>query len=872
MIQGCHGKLLRTLAILSLIMLYCLPSFGQAEKAVSISVNDLSLSEVLQQISQQTGFNFSYNPDAVDTQQKIDFQVKEKDLGKCLKIIQNKTGISYQIIGRQIILKAPKPEPKKFTFSGYLSDSQSGESLIGAAIGIPGKSIGTFTNEFGFFSLTLEEGDHQLICFHYGYQKRGVSIRLSRNILQKIDLSPLSYDLPTVEIAPPLEDILEKKQLDALEISPNELKKLPEFAGEPGIVNSLQSLTGIKMHSDGSAYFYSRGGSRDQNIIFIDDAPIFNPSHLFGFYSVFVPDFAKSISVYKSNMPANMGDRLSSIVSIRTKDGNLKKGGLSGAVNPFVYRISFETPIKKEKSSLFVTLRRSNFRWLYGRITPDYDASFYDFQIKWNRKLNDKNRLFFTGILGSDFLGSQNRTQAGAIGIDWGTSASTLRWNHVFGPKMFSNTTLHTGSYATRAFLNPTRWNQELGMLSIKSDFTHYTNPGFRSKFGFERQWYFTNPGQLSQDSSLVILPNFKSELSQKTVLYYQGQWDITAKIRLNGGWRALSWANLGPSTYYTFDDQYNLVDTIQAAVGAYHRYFNLDPRLNLRIKLSESSLLNFGFGQYHQYLQFVSNSISPFTTLEQWLPASPNIRPQEARQWSLNYLNYFEENKLEISAAIYHKSLLNQVDFEGNTQTFLNPFLEGDLRFGTTRAYGFEFMIQKAWKRWDGWLSYNYSRVIRQTRDINNNQSYPAFQDRPHDFSAFLHYQSPKNREWSFYWISYSGSPFTSPVGFFQFNEQQVPIYGEKHNDRLPAYHRLDVSYKMKLKANKSGRFQHDLTLSVNNLLAHRNLIAVRFNKVEKIAAPFRVESNVLLDKPLGETQLYLVRFFPSITYRFSI
>jgi hypothetical protein len=879
--EALHGKnLLKKTNILFFLTLLFWVGMGvnqaSAQSSITIKESKITVKNLLREITRQSQADFTFNPKAVDLDREISFSVEKASLTQTLDKLTKKLQLSYRLIGGQIILKAsdepnpPPPPVETINLSGFVSDQSSGENMIGSTVFVKGTSIGTFTNEFGYYVLSLKPGSYTIIYSHLGYQRIALNVTILKNTRKDIALSPTSFELPAVVIGPSMDDILNKRQLGQMELSPTDLSRLPEFAGEPGIVNGMQSLPGIKTHGDGSAYFYTRGGERDQNIIFIDDAPIFNPSHMFGFYSIFVPDFAKSVRVYKSDMPAMMGDRLSSIISIRTRDGNLNKFQLSGAVNPFVNRLSFETPIRKEKSSAFVSLRRSNFDWIYRRQSPGLDINFSDFHFKWNRKINENNRLFFTTIWSQDLL--QNVAGGTRTGITWANFAATLRWNRIHNPKLFSNTIIYTGTYGNRLFLTPNFWKSGIGLLSIKTDFTHFSSEKVQSKFGFEIQGYFNDPGTISLDTTIAILPSLKPNYARKTVLYYQGDWTIKERLKLKAGVRLVNWSNLGPATYYRFTSQYQVRDTVDAGEGIYNSYFNADPRVSLQYRLDPSSQIKVSYGRYHQYLQMISNSISPFTPLEVWLPASPNIKPQVSQQWSVSYLKFFEESKTEISAAIYHKKMKNQIDYEGHAQTYVNPLIEGELRFGTTTAYGLEILLKKDLGKLSGWMAYNYSRVFRQTQDLNGGEIYPAFQDRPHDFSLLLNYQAKKRVLYSAYWTSYSGSPFTSPTGFLNFNNQTVPVFGERNNDRLPAYHRLDLSAQFRLNKNEEQRYKHNLTVSVNNFLAHKNVFALKFNRIQGIDLRPSVPSNFFSEENLRTTEVFLIRFFPSVTYRFSL
>lgn len=853
--------------------IYCLSLFGQETNSyplITIQEKSIKTESLLQEITNQSGLDFSYQPSVVDLEKTLAFKVRNETLENTLVLLCKKIDVVYVIIEGQIVLTA-NTQLQQHMFTGYISDAKSGETLLGATVFLKGSTRGTFTNEFGYFALPIPNGKQQIEVSYLGYNPRIIELLFEKDTLKNITLSPMPTHLPEILIGLPMKDVLNKKQLGEMEIHPDELNSMPEFAGESGLVKGLQTLPGIKAHGDASAFFYTRGGERDQNLIIIDDAPVYNPSHLFGVFSLVIPEFTKSIKVYKSDIPATMGDRLSSIVSIRTKDGNLNKAQFGGAISPWLYRFSVETPIVKQKSAFFLSFRRSNFEWLYKRNSPNANLFFQDIHLKFNWKINDKNRLFFTTIAGGDVLENNNQAFS-RTGIRWGNFSATLRWNHIFSPKLFSNTTLYTGNYAYRIQQATNLWKSELGMLGLKSDFTHYVSEKYTAKFGFDSQAYFNTPGIFSSDSTISLLPEITSDYSRKLVLYYQGKLDITDKIRLNAGLRLINWSNYGPKTYYSYDENFMVTDTINAGVGRFNTYTNLDPRISVQYQLHSDAQLKLSYGIYHQYLQVANNAISPFSSMEIWLPASPNLAPQNASQWSLSYLNNFQKTKAEFSAAVFYKKMNNQIDFEGHATTLLNPFLEGELRIGDTKSYGIEFLFKKDFGRFNGWLGYTYSRAFRRTNGLNNNKTYSAFQDRPHDLSMLINFRLKRRIFCTAYWTSYSGSTFTSPVSFFEYNGQTVPIYGERNNDRLPTYHRLDLGMKFILNKKEDSKFQHSLTLSIYNFLAHKNVYAVRFNKIETTTFSPPVPGNLLLENPLSPSAIDVVRFFPTLTYKFKI
>lgn len=868
----------RIIFLIVFILLWSLQTHSQ----ITIQKSRIRVEEVMKEITRQSGIQFSYNPRSVDGKQVIAFRVKDVSLEEALHVLASKTPVEYSIIENQIVLNrrsepkpkedAPPKEPELFTVSGFITDRASGESLIGATAHAIGTPSGTTTNEFGFYSLRLPRGRYVLEFSYLGFIAQRLEIDLKGNEKRDAGLHLQPLKLPEVIVETPASELLDKKQLGRVVLKPADLGSLPEFGGESGLIKGLQAQPGIATHSDGSAFFYVRGGERDQNLLIIDDAPVYNPAHLFGFYSMVTPEFTKDIRVYKSDMPVNLGDRLSSIIDVRTRDGNLNKWEFGAAFNPFINRVSLEGPLRKEKSSLFATLRQSNFQWIYRAQAPELDLSFGDFHVKWNYKINNNNRLYFTVINGRDALGSNGALTGNRAGVQWNNFGMTLRWNHIFSPKLFSNTVLTTGNYQYRLSTTEDVWHSGIANLSLKSDYTYFNSDKLTTKFGVELHSYFFNPGRILVGALSPLFPTMQQDRARQNAWYYHTDYRISGKWRMSAGARWSFWSNLGPAQYYTFDENFEVLDTLSQARGAYNRYFRIDPRASLQFNPGSASSVKLSYGLYHQYIQLVSNSTSPFSSFEVWMPASPNIRPPRAHQAALGYVKNLPKQGLEFSAEAFYKKMNHQIDYEPHAQTLLNPLIEGELRFGRMDAYGLELLLKKERGRLNGWIGYTYSRAIRQTPDINGGRSYPAFQDRPHDLSVMLNYNLSRRTLFSAYWTSYTGSAFSSPTGFYTFLDQTVPIYGEKHNDRLPNYRRLDIAFQFTLHKNPENRFQHSLTFSIYNALAHPNIVAVNFNKTLTANGTPIVRANWLAEEDLVATQADLVRFLPSLTYKFVL
>lgn len=870
----------RTCFFIFFLQLIICPAFSQATGSkITIRRSKIRVEEVLKEITLQSGVHFSYNPESIPAQQQISFHVRNASLEETLEKLAAVIPVEYSIIENQIVLNRREAPPEKeqeaqeyFTISGFVHDLSSGESLIGATAFARGTPVGTTTNAFGFYSLRLPRGNYSLEYSYLGFTTETADVGLVKDVKRDVGLRPAPLELPNVIVELPASDILDKKQMGGLVLKPADLDNMPEFGGESGLIRGLQAFPGMKTHSDGSAFFFVRGGEKDQNVVVIDDAPIYNPAHLFGFYSMVIPDFTKDIRIYKSDIPVSLGGRLSSIIDVRTKDGNLNKVEFRGAFNPLLSRLSLEGPVVKEKSSFFISFRRSNFEWLYKKNVPNLDLSFGDLSFKWNYKPDDRNRLFFTLINGRDDLFNTGSLSSERAGVFWNNFAMTIRWNHIFSPKLFSNTILSAGNYQYKLSSTQDVWHSGIGNLSLKSDFTLYNSQDITARFGLELQAYAFNPGKILVGSLSGLFPAIRQDYSRQLALYYSADYSFAGKWRFNAGARLSGWANLGPAEYYTFDENYELQDTVPAGEGVYQNYWNIDPRSSLQYDIGGASSLKLSYGVYHQYIHLISNSASPFTSFEVWLPSSPNIRPQRAHQLALGYVRYFPKQGLEFSSEAYYKKMSNQIDYKPHAHTLLNPLIEGELRFGQMRAYGLELLLKKGQGRLNGWIGYTYSRALRKTRDVNGGREYPAFQDRPHDLSLMLNYQMTKRILFSAYWTSYTGSAFSSPTRFYTFNDNTVPVYDEKNNDRLPPYRRLDVAFKFILNRKPENYYQHSLTFSIYNVLAHKNIVAVNFNKILDNGGSPIVRANAIGEQALVATQADLVRFLPSLTYKFNI
>ncbi len=868
--------------LLILLVFATVNGFSQSDllsKKVSVNVKNEQLSVVLENINEKYNINFSFSNDLITEDIKVTLKAKNKPLKTVLKKLLNDKQIEFLVVENHVIIKKKKIEEnstsknKKHTISGYIKDKETGELMIGATVYVKELVAGTITNAYGFYSITLPGGSYTLVYSFIGFNDVVIPIELNKNLKLDYGLNLNNEFLSEVIVeAEDDDEYLSNTQMSEIKMNSKSFQQIPSFMGETEVVKSLQLLPGIKSYGDGSTFFYVRGGERDHNLILIDEAPIYNPTHLLGFFSSFVPEAIKDVKIYKGDFPAMYGGRLSSLIDIKTKDGNKYKFGGNAGLGLFMSRFSLEGPIIKEKSSYFISFRKSNLKWLFSE-NPNQSLYFYDLNFKFNFKLGSKDRLFFSGYSGKDNFSNTGLGERN-FGINWKNTATTLRWNHLFNDKLFSNTTLTASNYNYFLVIsekNNYYWNSKIANLCLKSDFTYYQTPELTIRFGMSITAHNFIPGKLElgdnqfRSSYPVISPKNASE----TALYMTNEQKLNDKVIISYGGRLTSWSNIGEATEYTFNEKYSPIDTIIYEKGErYHKYVNFEPRLSINYLLNSVSSVKAGYHKTCQYLQLLSNSISPFTSLEVWLPSGPSIKPQKAHQFSLGYYRKVKKHNIDISVESFYKSMKNQIDYKDHANMLLNPLVEGELRFGKAWSYGIEFMAKRDFGKLSGRISYTYSRVLRKIKDVNNDNVYPAFQDRPHDISFNFSYKLSKAWLLAANWVYSTGSAISVPTAFYYYNGYSLPVYGEKNNGRLPDYHRLDLLVKLNLNPNHKGSFRHDISFTLYNAYWRKNYISLNYNQTELSDGSFIVPGNLLNPSEYVPTSIYLLGAIPSITY----
>jgi len=870
-----------------LLLIAVKTSFAQnLNKKITIEVHEQLLGEVIKQISEKGNILFSFNPETIPIDKKITLVARNTSLLKIFDQVFTANGIEYSLSEKQVILKQKGNEipvktdarPKqinKYTISGYVRDKATGDAIIGANIFDLASLQGTTTNAYGFYSLSMPQGQYLISNSMIGYTPVAQLIDLNKNTESTIDLELSSVEMSAVVItASPERDALLLNQTGGTKLSPAVLKQIPGFAGNVDVLKSLQTVPGILTFGDGSSFYYVRGGSSDQNLLLIDEAPVYNPSHLFGFFSALAPDAIKDVTVFKGDFPANYGGRLSSVVDVRAREGNLNQVGFSGNIGIYTSDLTLEGPIIKDKSSFIISGRKSNLNWLQRSIDDqrDYTFDFYDFNIKLNVKLNNKNRIYLTTFTGNDVFERYNSAKSNTFGISWKNAAGTLRWNHIFNSKLFSNTTAYFSRY--NYFLDISKelrnyWTSSIINATLKTDFSWFLNPKNTIKTGFEFNRHESNPGKMYYSDTEI--PASPAEYKSNEIGIYAGnEQQIGQKFLARYGIRLTRWNDLGPTSVYFFDANYNVIDTIQVAENTiYESFLNFEPRISLKYKIGENASFNANYNHNVQHMQMLSNSTSPFTSLDVWVPSGPNIKPQQADQFSLGFFSKVFQKQFDFSVEAYYKRMYNQIEYKDHANLLINQLIEGELRFGDGWSYGLETMLRKSKGKFTGWISYTFSRSVKQIDGINNGETFPAAYHRPHNTGITLSYAPGKRWNFSSHWLYLTGSPFTSPTGFYYVNGASVPVYDKKHNDRYPHYHRMDVSVTFSL--SKPGkRYQHNLMLTVYNAYGRHNPFTQNFNKIMDDNGNFVVPANLEGDVERIPTSISVAGAIPSLNYTF--
>jgi hypothetical protein len=762
----------------------------------------------------------------------------------------------------------------QFTISGFLRDAGTGETLLYASVQDVATGSGTTTNLYGFYSLSLPAGSRKITFSYVGYQPHEVEIMLDKNVELNITLKTAGETLQEVVVEGRAADAaVQEVRMSRLDVPVTDIKKLPSLLGEPDIIKMVQTLPGVTSAGEGTSSFYVRGGSADQNLILIDEAPVYEVSHFFGLYSVFNSDIIKSAELYKGGIPSKYGGRLSSLLEVTTRDGNNQRLSGSGGIGLLAAKASLEGPIGSEEASFIVSGRRS-YADVFMKMSEDLKEnamSFHDLNAKVSWKPNQNNRLFLAAYSGRDAWNFGD-----SFGIDWGNKTATLRWNHLFSDRLFSNLSLVYSNFdyqlGDNGGVDAFTWKASQEEVSLKLDNSFFLNAGLKLHFGYQGIYRRFSPGEISPNdpNSIFKAVSLDEQYALEHALYAGVEQRISERLSLEYGLRYTIFQQLGEGTIYYYEQPNDQLDlTIRDSVhyGSMEpiiTYSNPEPRFSARYLINSSSSLKFSYNRMVQNIHLMSNSTVPIP-FNTWSPSSPHLQPQKADQWALGYFQNLRDNSLEFSVEAYYKISKDVTEFADHADIFFNEHLAQEFRQGEGTSYGLEFYLRKAKGRLRGFTSYTLSKTEMTIPDVNEGNPFPANHDRRHQVNMALTYDI--NDKWNVgaNFTYGSGRPITLPTGSFTFDNYQVNYYSGRNGYRLPALHRLDLSATLEPRKNAGRRWKNSYNFGIYNVYNRKNPFTIYTRKKQD------EDGNIIGDGNEREARMiYLFGILPYASWSF--
>lgn len=750
------------------------------------------------------------------------------------------------------------------TIKGNITDAKTGEAVINAIVNSDDGKFGSVTNTYGFYSLTIPSESKKLHYNSIGYSEKIIEIKDFEKNTINIELIPTDNELDEVTITGEAAD----KNIKAAEtgvntITPHDTKIIPVIFGEQDILKTIQLLPGIKPAGEGNSGFYVRGGGADENLILLDESPVYNASHLMGFFSVFNSDAVKNVKIYKGTAPAQYGGRLSSVLDIQMNEGNSKQFTANGGIGLISSKLTLETPIIKDKASLILSGRRT-YADLFLAFAPKEEQRnstlyFYDLNSKANWKINDNNRVFLSGYFGRDVFGFSD-----IISMNWGNVTGTARWNHVFNEKLFLNTSLIYSKYDYQigigffADSGKVKLNSAIKDIHIKEDFQYFHNSKNLFRFGFNTVYHTFLPGEVdASEVSFLSDINVDNKYAFENAAYVSHEIKISENLKAVYGLRLSAFCVLGPGTVYDFNNRQEPIDsTIYGKNEIIKTYKNFEPRFSLNYIINNQNSIKIAYTRNAQYVHLLSNSTSS-TPADIWYPTTKSVKPGVADLYSVGYYRNLSDNMFETSLELYYKDLHDVIDYRNGANVMVNKYLEAELVYGKGWSYGAEVYVKKQTGKLTGWISYTWSKTERQFEEINNGLAFPARHDRTHDVSITAIYKLNKRLSFAATWVYYTGDAVTFPSGRYIVDNRIVSLYTERNGYRMPDYHRADVSITYYNKKKKN--WESSWNLSVYNVYARKNAYQISFRQINKNSTQFEA------------VRLALFSIIPSISYSFS-
>ncbi len=767
---------------------------------------------------------------------------------------------------------------EKYTISGTISDKKNNETLIGVNVVVKGTKIFSITNEYGFYSLTLPKGNYELSISYVSYETINEKISLTQNIKKNYNLVEAGEVLDDVIITEKNKTNTRKPEMSVNKMSIATIKQMPAVLGEVDVIKSILFLPGVTNAGEGQSGFNVRGGGADQNLILLDEATIFNSSHLFGFFSVFNPDAIKDLKLYKGGIPSRYGGRASSVLDIYQKDGNSNDFHMNGGIGLISSRLLVEGPIEKDQGS-FLFAGRASYAHLFLKLSNNKNSAyFYDLNTKLNYKLNKNNSLYLSGYFGRDVFDiNQSFTNT------YGNSTLNVRWNHLYSDKLFSNLSLIYSDYYYGLNIDLVGFNWDSGIknYNLKYDFKYYLSNKIKLNYGADAIYYDFNPGTInpSSPSSGINFKQLEKKYAFEPSLYLDVEQKLSEKINMEYGLRYSMFSRLGNSTKniyannqpVVFDNELKIYEKATPIGTEYYgankvmaSYNNFEPRFSIAYELNENRSIKASYNRMVQYLQLVSNTASP-TPLDVWTPSDSYIKPQLADQFAVGYFANFKEDKYSIEVESYYKKIKNRMDYIDGANLIANEAIEQVILNGEMRSYGLELMLRKNTGKLSGWISYTLSRSEQRTpgrtaeeTGINNGNWYKSAYDKTHNLAVTSSYKL--NKKWNFgaNFVLQTGQPVTYPNGQYTYLGITVPSYGTRNANNLPLYHHLDISATLTPKHNEKKKWKGEWVFSIYNVYARKNAASISFRQNQ--------------DTGLNEAmKLSIFGIVPAVSYNFK-
>lgn len=768
---------------------------------------------------------------------------------------------------------------EKFTLSGTVTEASSGETLIGVNVIIPELQAGAITNEYGFYSLTVPEGTYEVTYSSLGFATIVETIDLSQNVVRSLALNSDEEQLEEVVITADSERVnIRAPQMSVSTLKASTIKQIPVVLGESDVIKSILLLPGVTSAGEGASGFNVRGGAADQNLILLDEATIFNSSHLFGFFSVFNPDAIKDVKLFKGGIPARYGGRVSSVLEIYQKEGNNKELRVNGGIGAVSSRLLAEGPIVKDKASFLVGGRASYAHLFLPLFDINNSAYFYDLNTKLSYRLDQKNSLYLSGYFGRDLFSINDSFEN-----TYGNAVVNLRWNHIFNDKLFSNLSLIYSDYYYGLELDFVgfEWDSGIQNFNVKYDFQHYLTDRFNLRYGLNNIYYSFNPGKITpnDEESGILEEQLIKKYANEFAAYIDAEHSITPDLSLQYGLRLSHFIRFGQDEINVYADNNPVefdpllliykgaepIDVVESSRSDQLASFtNLEPRVSLSYVLNDDTSIKASYTRLSQYLHLLSNTSSP-TPLDVWTPSGPFVEPQLLDQYALGFFRNLAGGEYSLETEVYYKDIQNRIDYIDGADLIANNAIEQVILNGEARAYGWEILLRKNSGKLTGWLAYTLSKSEQRTPPRNENEIginfgewYNTPYDKPHDLSLYLNYElSP---QWSFNtnFLYQTGQPTNYPIGQFEFQEIVIPYYGLRNVERLPDYHRIDISAVLKPKANANRSWYSEWVFSIYNLYNRRNAASINFRQNENTGVNEAVRTSIF-------------GIVPSVTYNFN-